>query len=183
MRGIMLKIFNFPLDNIRLLRYIRRSRLSIADVICRSIKAEDKARYINFIGDYFNNNPAEIEKRQSIPECSDGFIYYIALYRQRIVGAAKVRKVQGNGRVFWQVHGIGVLEGLRGYGIGEKLLRSIISAIKEESFIIFLDVFKNNNVAIKLYKKVGFKVTDEREKFQIGDIKFSPENLVMFSQH
>jgi ribosomal protein S18 acetylase RimI-like enzyme len=53
---------------------------------------------------------------------------------------------------------ISVLKPYRNLGIGKKLIDLLISFGKTLNFkYIFLGVFANNKIAIKLYKKFGFK--------------------------
>lgn len=173
------KIAYYCLDYYRLARRMKRSRFSIDDVIFRPINPDDKLPYVEFVCNYFKDNSSERKNRISIPKYNEEFLYYIALYKKRIVGGVGMRMVSYKDTNLWRINGLSILHDLRGYGIGKKLLKTIISTVKDDNFIILLDVYKDNDRAIKLYKKVGFSVIHEREKFQIDNIKYPSEKLVM----
>ena len=54
----------------------------------------------------------------------------------------------------------------RGRGYGSALLRYLLSEVKKTGVgIVYLDVRKTNAAAISVYKKAGFEICGEREKF------------------
>jgi len=55
--------------------------------------------------------------------------------------------------------GIGILRDYRGIGIGEKLIEKALEVAKEELGlkVVTLAVFEDNEIAIRLYRKLGFK--------------------------
>ena len=65
-----------------------------------------------------------------------------------------------------EIEYIGVSEAFRGQNIGYKLLKYIIDTYNLE---ISLEVNKNNEIAINLYKKLGFKVVTERKNYYNGE--------------
>ena len=65
-----------------------------------------------------------------------------------------------------EIEYIGVSEAFRGRNIGYKLLKYIIDTYNLE---ISLEVNKNNEIAINLYKKLGFKVVTERKSYYNGE--------------
>lgn len=54
---------------------------------------------------------------------------------------------------------------LRGKGIGKRLLMESIKLLRGEAGKVVLDVRKSNIRAIRLYKRLGFEVVCERERF------------------
>lgn len=56
----------------------------------------------------------------SIPICNVESFYYIALYKDKIVGGVGLRKILPRDNNLWQISGLSILHDLRGYGIGEK---------------------------------------------------------------
>ncbi len=62
---------------------------------------------------------------------------------------------------------IAVLEGYRRRGIGEKLMRLAMEAMKTEygATEVYLEVRVSNKPAIKLYEKLGFKIVRVLEKY------------------
>ena len=63
--------------------------------------------------------------------------------------------------------GMGVKDSLQGIGIGSKLLSSAIDLAENWLNLVRIEltVFVDNEAAILLYKKYGFKIEGESEKF------------------
>jgi len=58
---------------------------------------------------------------------------------------------------------MGVLDGYRGQGLGERLIRAALDAAREAGFErISLSVYARNTRAAALYRKVGFVVEGVR---------------------
>ena len=95
----------------------------------------------------FNNNPYAkcimYEEDNNIL----GYLYYSDIY-DRI-----------------EINQIEVLESQRGKGIGSKLLKYLVD---NNTKSITLEVKETNDIAIKLYKKYGFKEVAKREKYYQG---------------
>jgi ribosomal protein S18 acetylase RimI-like enzyme len=62
-----------------------------------------------------------------------------------------------------KINAVAVLPDKRNQGVGTELLTSVIETLKQKPKIrnIFLDVAKDNKVAIELYKKLGFEKVGE----------------------
>ena len=62
-----------------------------------------------------------------------------------------------------KINALSVLPEKRGQGLGKELLQEVISTLSKNPKIknIYLDVVKNNTVAISLYKEVGFEKVGE----------------------
>jgi len=76
-----------------------------------------------------------------------------------VCGSASISLIDKGIRKHVGELGILLKKEARGRGLGEKLFKKIIEkAIKELKIkIIRLDVYSDNNIAINLYKKMGFK--------------------------
>ena len=85
--------------------------------------------------------------------------YFVVMKNSKIIGCIgfngnTARKMKHYGTI-----GISVLKEYWGRGIATTLLEKLISWAKEKGIKkINLDVFENNERAIKLYKKFGFKL-------------------------
>jgi ribosomal protein S18 acetylase RimI-like enzyme len=178
-RDIPPKIVNRVFNYSRWARHTKRSRFAINDVIFRTSEGNDETRYREFINNYFKRNAAEAENKIPIPKYNGEAFCYVALCRNRIVGKVEFRKAPLDIARIWQISGLSVLEDFRGYGIGEELLKRGISAINKNSPTVFLDVNKDNIRALKLYRKLGFKVANEQEKIKIKTMKFPPHKIIM----
>lgn len=66
-----------------------------------------------------------------------------------------------------EITSLAILKDHQGKGLGEYLLRIIIGEAKNSKNIkgLLLEVNQNNNAAIRLYTKVGFKQTRVRERY------------------
>lgn len=62
-----------------------------------------------------------------------------------------------------KINAISIVGEKRGLGLGEKLLEESIKILKENTKIknIYLDVVKDNVIAVNMYKKFGFKKAGE----------------------
>jgi RimJ/RimL family protein N-acetyltransferase len=68
--------------------------------------------------------------------------------------------------------GIGLLKEFRGAGFSTQAMNVIVSWASTNEFLHWIDlgVFKENTVAINIYKKFGFKIVGEiQDKFRIKD--------------
>jgi ribosomal protein S18 acetylase RimI-like enzyme len=164
-----------------LARHAKRSKFAIDDVIFRTFEENDNTLYYEFINDYFKRNIAEAENNTHIPKCSSEAFCYLALYRNKIIGKVELRKILCDIAGAWQIAGLSLLPDLRGYGIGEELLKKGISTIEVNNPTLVLDVNKDNIRAIKLYRKLGFRVANEQEKSKIKNTypRLIPEKIIL----
>jgi len=71
---------------------------------------------------------------------------------------------------------VGVLKDYQGKGVGTKLLQELIDWAKSNNITrLELTVMVNNESAINLYKKMGFKIEGLKEKSLIVDGKYVDE--------
>jgi ribosomal protein S18 acetylase RimI-like enzyme len=95
-----------------------------------------------------------------------GFAHYVAEDGGRIVGWCDVVQ-RGGGEMESMRHratlGIGVIDGYRGRGLGERLMRSAVEHSWRIGLLrIDLDVRADNLAAIRLYEKFGFRQEGRR---------------------
>lgn len=76
--------------------------------------------------------------------------------------------------------GIAIKKEFRGIGLGKALMNYTIEQAKKKLNIemVTLSVFKNNKIAISLYKKLGFKVYGELKRGLKRDGKYYDEILM-----
>lgn len=90
---------------------------------------------------------------------SNNAVALVAEVDGKVVGFCDVHR-----KKFRQSHvgslGISILKPYRGVGIGKALTQAALELAKKELGlkIVILEVFENNRIAKKLYKKLGFKV-------------------------
>lgn len=77
---------------------------------------------------------------------------------EKVLGSSGVRKKEGNESHVGEL-GILLRKGIRGKGIGEKLIKTLIKEAKKrlEIEIVTLNVYHTNEIALNLYKKAGFE--------------------------
>jgi len=108
-------------------------------------------------------------------------VFLIAEHSDKVVGTAGIDLRRGR-----QSHigkfGITIIKGYRGIGLGSYLIDKIIKLAKKElkpqPKIIRLNVFSTNKLAIRLYKKYGFKITAKIPK-QIEFKKKLVDEIIM----
>ena len=159
---IKYKIFN-RVYRIKFLRRMRRNFFPLQELICRPLALKDKGLYDRFISEYCKNSKTNSEIPNQPFQIDIG--EYIAEYKGRIVGYAKLNKSE-NAVNEWEIISLMVLREFWGYGIGEKIMKTIIKDIVNpmgKRIIIGVDKF--NYKAINLYSKLGFKQTKDVEEF------------------
>ena len=101
-----------------------------------------------------NSLRAELEK--------DNARFFVAITKNEVSGYIGANNVLGE--VY--IDNIAVFYNYRGFGIGETLLRHLISVAEEEDCtLITLEVRESNTPARKLYEKVGFENVGIRKNF------------------
>lgn len=93
-------------------------------------------------------------------------ICYVAEVEGNVVGAVWTRIINDYGHIDDETPSlsISILKEYRNLGIGTKLMKQIIIALKEKGYKqVSLSVQKVNN-AVRMYKKVGFEIVHENEE-------------------
>lgn len=89
--------------------------------------------------------------------------YVAARLDGRLVGYAGVSKLGRKPPYEYEIHTIGVDEGLQGKGIGRRLLDELLKIA--DGGTVFLEVRTDNVAAIGLYEGVGFAVIGRRKRY------------------
>ena len=89
---------------------------------------------------------------------ASGYPHIIALIDGQVVGWCDIMPRDADAPTIG-VLGMGVVDDHRGKGIGEALIRAALTAAQGKGFdTIRLDVRTDNERAVKLYEKVGFRI-------------------------
>ncbi|MBT1702380.1 GNAT family N-acetyltransferase [Chryseosolibacter indicus] len=89
-----------------------------------------------------------------------------------IIGTVQLTFIQGlshQGALRAQVEGVRIREDHRGQGLGEELIRWVITKAKErKAFLLQLTTDKQRTEAIRFYQRSGFKATHEGMKLSLN---------------
>lgn len=99
--------------------------------------------------------------------------FFFAVHKSVVVGWCDIKRHET--RALWHCGtlGMGVIKDFRGRGIGRKLAEAAISEAFKVGFQkIELTVYGDNEVAIKLYEKLGFEHEGRSRNFANIDGKF-----------
>ena len=90
----------------------------------------------------------------------------VAELNNRIVGACWTRIMNDYGHIDDNTpsFAISLYEEYRGKGIGTKLMETMLKLLKDKGYKKASLAVQKNNYALKMYKKVGFKIVDENEQ-------------------
>ena len=84
-------------------------------------------------------------------------IYIVPEINGRVVGMCSLKRGRGYASHVGEL-GLSLLKEYRGKGIGKALLKTCLEIGKEMGIeIVTLGVYDNNKIALKLYRKLGFK--------------------------
>lgn len=95
-----------------------------------------------------------------------GDIAFVAEDDKKIIGAVWVRIMNDYGHIDDETpsFAISLYKNYRNCGIGTALMKKMIDALKENGYKQASLAVQKSNYAVKLYKKVGFKIVDENEE-------------------
>lgn len=90
----------------------------------------------------------------------------VAELNNKIIGACWTRIMNDYGHIDdgTPSFAISLYEEYRGNGIGTKLMETMLKLLKEKGYRKTSLAVQKNNYAVKLYKKVGFRIIDESEQ-------------------
>jgi RimJ/RimL family protein N-acetyltransferase len=132
--------------------------------IQESIKeyAEEKTKAGNFQQET-SLEQAEEEFKQLLPEGKETKNHYLFMLfqeeSQEVVGNLWIHVKEEDKEIF--IYDIKILESKRGSGYGKEALASLDSFAKEMAISkISLHVFGHNKIAISLYQKTGYEITN-----------------------
>ena len=94
-----------------------------------------------------------------------GYVSYVADDAGRIVGWCDIMPKMGHVHAHVGILGMGVLEDLRGRGLGTRLMRASLESARERWEQVELSVYGSNRYAQQLYRRFGFV---ERGRFPRG---------------
>ena len=88
----------------------------------------------------------------------------VAEQNGQVVGAAWTRIITAYGHVDAQTPelAISVLPEFRGYGIGTKLIKKLFNLLRKNGYKRTSLSVQKDNPALKLYQRMGYKITDEK---------------------
>ena len=137
------KIFNYKLkdatiDDIERLKYYK---LKTIVEYAKNLSEEEIKKIDNYI---CKSVPTMIKEYKNI------------IYNKKIIGSILVRKID-NGLLLDEIF---IEKEYRNSGIGSSIIKNYVLNLDKN---IYLYVYKENNKAFNLYKKLGFKIKDETE--------------------
>lgn len=129
----------------------------LAGLNFRKAVKEDGLSYKKIIHDAFGD---EVEENTLIQGLKDpSIIIYILEKDNKAIGSATVQLKKELSLAY--IYDIAILKEYRGQGLGSYLLQSCIKGLKEKNIdIASLSVTGDNERALELYKKIGFKEVD-----------------------
>lgn len=99
---------------------------------------------------------------------------YLWKDRNNLVGVCAVKPVTANNKDYNWITAIQVNPNYRGYGLGEQILDFCIKKLKGNALTVAID----NQIALNMYKKHGFKISNE----SLEDVK-AGRRKVYFMYH
>jgi ribosomal protein S18 acetylase RimI-like enzyme len=118
-------------------------------------------RYLAFLEAF----PLEASREFVRTNIANDVPQFVAIKDGEVIGWCDISPLRFPGMTHCGRLGMGVRNGFRGLGIGEKLIRQTIAKAKEKGLErIELEVFASNQPAIRLYEKVGFVVEGVKKK-------------------
>jgi len=98
---------------------------------------------------------------------------YVALLNEKVIGWADIIPLERNTMNHVGHLGMGILSDFRGLGIGSELLeKTIAHAWSQDLKRLELEVFADNEIAIKLYKKCSFEVEGVKKCARLFDNRY-----------
>ncbi len=96
----------------------------------------------------------------------DTDLCYVAEIDEKIVGAVWTRIINDYGHIDDETPSlaISVLKEYRGLGIGTKLMKKILKALKEQGYKQVSLSVQKENYAVDMYKKIGFRILNENKE-------------------
>lgn len=90
----------------------------------------------------------------------------VAEYNNKIIGACWTRIMNDYGHIDDETpsFAISLYEEYRGKGIGTELMLKMLDLLKQKGYKQVSLAVQKENYAVKMYKKVGFKIIDENEE-------------------
>jgi len=153
----------------------------------RQAVPNDSKEYLSFLNkldsetSFMLYEPGEIkatdeDMKRRIEESIKGSFLIFAENNDKIIGFLSANRGHVNRIKHSAYIVIGILEDFRGKGLGKRLFEELESwAINNKIIRLELVVMVNNEKAIRLYKKMGFKIEGTKEKACIVNGEFVDE--------
>ncbi len=123
--------------------------------------------------------PFEIMGKFVLNNIENNNAQYVAVLNDKVVGWADIIPLERNTMNHVGQLGMGVLSDFRGKGIGSKLLKKTIAHAWEQQLTrLELEVFSDNEVAIKLYEKHQFEVEGVKKCVRLFENKYQDITLM-----
>lgn len=125
-----------------------------------------------FIPEGVEKPPKEITKNENLQVYIKDFgtskddNCLVAEYDNKIIGACWTRIMNDYGHINSETpsFAISLYEDYRGKGIGTKLMLKMLEILKQKGYKQASLAVQKENYAVKMYKKVGFKIVDENKE-------------------
>ena len=103
-----------------------------------------------------------------------GDLGFVAEVDNKVIGAVWVRIMNDYGHIDDETpsFAISLYKDYRNYGIGTSLMKEMLNALNQAGYDQASLAVQKENYAVKMYKKVGFKIVDENNEEYIMLYKF-----------
>ena len=116
--------------------------------------------HLPFIWDIQKSEPYITWSKRQFIESYDNF-YALVSGNNEIVGFTAILETPPNA----EIHNLFICNELRGRGVGKILLKQAIQMMSAEVENLYLEVSEDNNIAIALYKSLGFEEIGARKNY------------------
>jgi RimJ/RimL family protein N-acetyltransferase len=160
---------------------IRPARTSDAAEIARRMASVVKEGI--YLEEEPDTLPTDREQEQEIRKIrEDGGLYAVAEVDGKIAGVALLRRGPLEMNCHVAKFRMWLVPGYRGLGLGKKLMEYVIDGARARGVEkISLDVFSNNERAIGLYKKFGFRVEGRLKRQYVLEGRYVDEIVMGLS--
>ncbi|WP_369433760.1 N-acetyltransferase family protein [Psychromonas sp. MME1] len=107
---------------------------------------------------------------------------YIAIHNEKVIGWADIIPLERNTMTHVGHLGMGIVSDFRGLGIGTDLLKKTIAhAWSQELKRLELEVFSDNEIAIKLYEKCSFEIEGVKKRARFFENRY--QDIIIMAQY
>jgi len=116
--------------------------------------------HLPIIWDMQKSEPYITWSKRQFVESYDN-VYVLLKGNNEVVGFTVIFKTPPDA----EIHNLFICNELRGRGVGKILLKQAIQMMSAEVENLYLEVSEDNNIAIALYKSLGFEEIGERKNY------------------
>ena len=116
--------------------------------------------HLPIVWDMQKNEPYISWSKRQFVESYDN-VYVLLSENNEIVGFTAILETPPDA----EIHNLFICNELRGRGVGKILLKQAIQMISTEVENLYLEVSEDNNIAIALYKSLGFEEIGARKNY------------------